>query len=1191
MYLKKLEMQGFKSFADKTKIEFKDDITAIVGPNGSGKSNISDAIRWVLGEQSVKSLRGDKMEDVIFSGTDKRRALGYSEVTITFDNTGQMLPIAYNEVAVTRRMFRSGESEYYINKNSCRLKDIRGLFMDSGIGKDGYSIIGQGRIDEILSNKPEDRRNLFEEAAGITKYKSKKEESERKLDKTDNNLTRVDDLIYEVLSQKNSLKNDAEKAENFKRYYSRLRDLEVNLFIRNILKIEKQIDGIRFEQEKIKGNLDLLKEEKNTIETSYNKNKLDIEQIEAEVERNRTIKFDTIQTYEKNKNQISIFDEKENYLKKDLDRLEKEKVDLKVQLQELEDSKIQMNKELAEVSIKFNNLQTEYNFKCTELNDLDKKIRDFELELDRLKSITHDYYDLSSEKKNQISSINTFKANIGKRADDLELQIIENNKKKDSIDEDINNLKNKKSSIENSLEEEKKSLEFSYSKKAEINNKYKQIEESIKNNQIKLNGLNSNLNLYKSMEAGYEGYYKSVRGLLKGVSKNKELQEGMVGVVADLIKVDPKYEIAIDISLGSSIQNIVVETEGDAKKLVNYLKEERLGRATFLPLDTIKGRKVNLNPKDLEEFNILGLAHELIEFDSRYNNIFEFLLGRTIIVYDMDAAIKLANKYRHMYRIVTLDGEVFNTGGSITGGSSGKNTMNIISRKNKINNLTKEINMINNELLKLEDKKQKVLNNLSRIDEEIKSRESNVKSLDLTLLECNNTQANLNNELNRINDEILNKRFQIGNLSKEQANYKTNKENLEKELIDIKLKLENSNKEIEEIRNSISKLKNQRNYLSEKTTDMKIELNKTDSLKESLESRAENYNNNKTQTNNNILVNNKSINDIKENLEALNSDRRKISIEIEKHESSEDDISVKLNELIKKKEVLSNKFHDEQDRLKILNDKILQYEKQLNDYKVKLTKYEMQVENYSNRLMDGYELTLEEAMKFEIALKDLQQVQAEVNELKNNIKKLGNINISAIDDYKDISERYEFLTKQRNDLTKAKEDLNEIIKDMEKKIKSQFIASFEVINDNFTEIFSILFNGGKAKLELEDDENILSSGVEIKIQPPGKKLQNLSLLSGGEKSLTAVALLFAILKTKPSPFCILDEIDAALDEANITRYTNYLKSLTDTTQFILITHRKTTMEIADVLYGVTMEEEGVSKLVSVKLKDNLIEAS
>lgn len=1191
MYLKKVDIQGFKSFADKTEIEFKNEVTAIVGPNGSGKSNISDAIRWVLGEQSIKNLRGSKMEDIIFSGTDKRRALGFAEVTITFDNNSGKIPIDYSEVAVTRRMFRSGESEYYLNKNSCRLKDIRELFMDSGIGKDGYSIIGQGKIDEIISSKPEDRRNIFEEAAGIIKFKTKKEEAERKLDKTDNNIVRIKDLILEVSNQKEVLEIESQKATQFTKLYSKLRGLEVNLYIRDIKKLNKQINDATTEKEKIIKDLSSIEVEKNIIEEKYNLLKLDISSMEKEIEKSRTIKFDTIQSFEKNKNQSSIFQEKENYLKKDIERLESEKEKTKASLIKLEESKIDLNSELDKINHELKKLNNEFRCKNTNLEEIDKIILNEESSLEKYKDSIISKYNLASDKKSEINSIISFNENIDNRIIQLKNDIEGNTSIIGELVKKEESLKATEDSLKENLKEEKDQISILNLNKMSIEKEYNDINDNIKSNQIKLNGLNASFNLYKNMEAGYEGYFKSVKGLLQESKKNKDLNKGLIGVVADLIKVEFIYEKAIDITLGSNIQNIVVETEDDAKKFVEYLKKNKLGRATFLPLNVIKGKTLKLDPKDKVEYGILGLAHELVSYDKKYSNIFESLMGRTIIVRNIDFGIKLANKYGHIYRIVTLEGEVLNAGGSITGGSYGKDSISIINRKNKIENLNVEIADLNEEIINFENKNIRLVESLNELETTIIKIDSSIKEIDLKIFESINSQSSNRYEINRLNGETTKKISEIDILTKELDVFKVNKDQLTTALDSIEKQIESIKKEIEEKSNTIVSIKLNRSELDKELTNIRISMNTIEHSKTILESSSQNYNTNKQQLEDLIEEKNTSINLLQDELKESQNNRKQLEEELTKYETTEEDLTKILNDLIKKKDNYMKTFYDEQDMLKVINKKISEIEKLNNNIELRLARYELQLENNHIKLLEDYELTIQEAFKYETEIENVQNAQNDVKDLKNEIKLLGNVNISAIDEFKKVTERYDFITAQHNDLINAKVNIKEVIRDMEKKMRSQFIDSFKEINDSFIEVFSVLFNGGVARLELEDNEDILKSGIEIKVQPPGKKLQSLSLLSGGEKSLTAVALLFAILKTKPAPFCILDEIDAALDEANINRYTSYLKKFNDMTQFVLITHRKTTMEIADVLYGVTMEEEGVSKLISVKLKNNLVEAS
>lgn len=1187
LYLKKVDIQGFKSFADKTEIEFKNDITAIVGPNGSGKSNISDAIRWVLGEQSVKSLRGSKMEDVIFSGTDKRRALGYAEVTMIFDNQDGKIPIDYAEVAVTRRMFRSGESEYYLNKTSCRLKDIRELFMDTGIGKDGYSIIGQGKIDEILSNKPEDRRSIFEEAAGIIKYKSKKDESERKLERTENNILRIRDLIHEVSNQRDTLEKEAEKAHIFTKLFTRLRDLEINIFINDIKKLNKQIETITNEKESNLEEIAIIQYEKDNIEKKYNLLKENLQDMENEIEESRTIKFDAISIFEKNKNQLSILSEKESFLKKDLERLNGEKLELQESLVNLITSKTSMEAQANQLSLKLESYKDQYQENYKNLQTLNFSLLEEEKYIENEKNHIMALYNAVSDKKSQINSIISFNDNIEKRITQLnnEMETINNNTKQANTL--IREFELDLAQLNSSLALRKDAINILKNTKLEVESDYKKLNESIKSQQIKLQGLSSNYNLFKNMEEMYEGYYKSVKGLLQATKKNLNLGEGLIGVVAELLSVDEKFEKAINISLGSSLQHIVVRNEENAKEMVEYLKQEKLGRATFLPLNTIKGRSITLNPDDIKEFNILGLASELITYNKDYQNIFEYLLGRTVIVNDIESGIRFARKSKQSYKIVTLDGEVLNIGGSITGGSIGENSINIINRKNKILNLKKEIDITNNNLNKQEIEKSLMDEELSRISNSLTQDELLIKTNEQKIFETLSKIENYQKDITKLMDESIKKENEVLTLSKEIGDFKSKKQELTNNLLLLEEEIQLSKEKANEKKNLIEEKRLKKNNLETIVTDFKIDINLIENNYKNLLNDINNKANEKEKATSLIDEKSSDIVSINDEILELKKEKDILNNQLQNQDIKEQEITNQLNMVIKKKESFMKTFYEEQERLKHIHNKLSEIEKHKNNLDIKLTRCEMLLENNHTRIFEEYELTIEEAIKYEKDIGSFQNAASEVKGLKSDIKDLGNVNIGSIEEYKKTNERYEFITAQNSDLSKAKENLKEVIKDMEKKMRTQFISSFKEINENFTEVFAVLFNGGKATLELEEGEDILKAGIEIKAQPPGKKLQNLTLLSGGEKSLTAVALLFAILKTKPAPFCILDEIDAALDEANINRYTSYLKSFENMTQFVLITHRKTTMEIADVLYGVTMEEQGISKLISIKLKDNL----
>lgn len=1189
MYLKKVEIQGFKSFADKTEIEFKNEVTAIVGPNGSGKSNISDAIRWVLGEQSIKNLRGNKMEDVIFSGTDKRRPLGYAEVTITFDNKSGAIPVEYNEVAVTRRMFRSGESEYYLNKSACRLKDIRELFMDTGIGKDGYSIIGQGRIDEILSNRPEDRRSIFEEAAGIVKYRSKKEEAERKLERTETNLTRIKDLLLEITRQSETLEVESEKAILFTKIFNRLKELEVNLIIRDIKKLDGQIKDIEKEKLLISEDISLIEKEKTIIESKYNLLKVDLEKMDREIEETRNLRFETVKSLESYKNQISLLNEKEGFFKKDLERLEIELISLKENLLNLENSHKEFKENRDLIISKLNNVNEDFNLKNNELTHiskfLDEKEKTIELEKNKILNL----YNKSADTRSELNSILSFNENITKRIDQLNKDIQNIHNEKNSKGEKLEELLKEQLDLKEVLEGKSKLLDSLKEDSSAFELDYRNILDSLKSNQIKLQGLTSSLNLYKNMEEGYEGYYKSVKNLILATKKSNDLSKGFLGVVADLLKVESKYERAIDISLGSSVQNLVVETDNDAKNMIEYLKTHKLGRVTFLPLNTIRGNTLNININDMKEFKVLGLAHELISYEDKYENIFEYLLGRTIIIEDLDNAIRFASKYNHSYKIVTLDGEVLNPGGSLTGGSYGNNSISIINRKNKIVSLENEVKTTQEVLSDFEIKKGTLLEKIEKNNAILVKEEKLIKDKELELINQSNEIGKITNDIDRLdnnsvklNEEIISLRSETGNLSSRKEILVNSLKNLEEETNDLKIS-------VKKLSDEMVNEKLLKDELTNKVTSIKIEINTLENSIKNIDEKINNFKIESDKIKDLITDKEKNINLNNDEITNVNVSKSDILVSIETIEEEEVNISSSLEKLMETKENFMKNFYEEQERLKEINKKLGIMEKQKNNQEVKLTRLELYLENNYTRLSNDYEMEYEQALKFESPIGNVQNAIEEAKTLKSKIKDLGHVNLGSIDEYKNVKERLDFNTTQYNDLLESKEKLKDVIVDMEKTMRIQFVEALEEINENFVQIFSILFNGGKAALELEENEDILKAGIEIKAQPPGKKLQSLSLLSGGEKSLTAVALLFAILQSKPSPFCILDEIDAALDEANISRYTNYLRSFNDGTQFVLITHRKTTMEIADVLYGVTMEEEGVSKLISVKLKDNLDE--
>lgn len=1192
MYLKKIVMQGFKSFADKTEINFEEGITCIVGPNGSGKSNVSDAIRWVLGEQSVKTLRGNKMEDIIFAGTKNRKPLGFGEVTIVFDNKNKTIPIEYSEVSITRRIFRSGESEYYINKNSCRLKDIKKLFMDTGVGKDGYSIIGQGRVDEILSTKPEERRSIFEEAAGITKYKTRKEKAEKKLVRTEENLIRINDIVHELERQLKPLEKQSKSAKKYKELIEELKVIEINVIVRELDKLNIKLKEIEEERLILKKEIKNKVEERDIYEQKYNEAKNNISKMDIDMEEIQNKRFEIQKKLDSKKNQLVLLDEKDKYNKRELKRLEEEIIILTKEKEELTSERENLKLIYKEKGQDLVLLKENYKRELTKTENLEKKILEEEKLIEITKNNIIDSLNLVNDRKSKINNLKSFQDNIKNRIDQIKGEI-----------KAIENEKNERRKIIEQLfikeEDKKKEVKLLRSELGKINKDKEKIQENLsflydKSNENKgnLQGKISNYRFLINMDESYEGFYKSVKNVMKACKNDPILGKGVVGVVADLLKVEEKYEKAIGTALGGSLQNVVTESEEDAKKVINYLKKNRLGRVTFLPLTSIRGRTFNLNNFDKEKFHILGMASDLVLYNSKYKNIFEYLLGRTLVVENIDWGIKTARRFNHSIRIVTLDGEILNPGGSITGGSvNTNNTGNILNRKTRIEKLGSEIEKLKNIQEELNEKIKKTKIILEEMNTDSIAKENALQKANIELIKLENEIEKLSQENER--DELNTEKYlkEIKDLKSEEKKIVEEKKKIKKEI--NQLELEN-NKVKHEVKDKIKDFENKKANLSElknKLTSLKIEINSSETKYNLTDEKLEDIKEKSKRTIENIYEKKEEIKNISNMIISIGEESKKILLQRDSLENKLKKTIENLNKIKKDKISFMDNYYKKQEKLKIINKEINDLEKKDNNLKVKEARYSVQWENYHNKIIEEYKLTYEEALNYKKEISNLTKARKYIKNLKKEIDSLGTINLGAIEEYEKLKKRYTFMNNQRIDLIEAKNSLKEVIKEMEGIMERHFISSFDEIRENFGQVFSELFGGGKGDIYLEDKENPLLSGIEIIAQPPGKKAQNLSLLSGGEKSLTAVALLFAILKTKPTPFCILDEIDAALDDANINRYAKYLKEYANNTQFVIITHRKNTMEIADILYGVTMEEEGISKVVSIKLTDKYSEVA
>lgn len=1191
MRLKEIELKGFKSFSNKTKIEFKNGITAVVGPNGSGKSNISDAVRWVLGEQSIKTLRGNKMEDVIFAGTDNKKPLGFAEVTITFDNKSGLIPIEYEEVAITRRVFRSGESEYFLNKNSCRLKDIRELLMDTGIGKEGYSIIGQGRIGEILSNNPADRRGIFEEAAGIIKYKSKKDESVKKLIKTDENLVRINDLLSELEQQEGSLKRQADKAVKYRENYDVLKKLEINLLVKNIADLKKSYEVIKSKELETHKELESINGKYQELEEELVSFKENLKLKESSFEERHNINIEKSKDIDKLKNDIKILQEQIKYIEIDLKRIEDEEEILKNTIKDISSKILINNDEIEKKERYLEEIRQKFADENKSASELFREISELEEYIETSKDSTITMYNNISDKKSEFNSIKSLSENMNQRLDQLSKYILDEEEK---LKLELNNQTRLNTELEdsdksiNSQNESIKNLEI---EKNRINSELLGLDNNLNKLSLSIERNISSYNVYKKMEESYEGYYKGVKNILNIAKRDELINTSILGVVAELIKVKDDYELAITTALGSSAQFIVTPDQRAAKTVINKLYETKGGRVTCLPLDTIKGKNISINENDKAEFNVVGIASELVDFDKSYKNIIDNLLGKTVIVKDMDSGISLSNKYKNSMRIVTLKGNVINPGGSMTGGSQNQSGSSLLSRKNQIENIVEEIkNEKSSREVLLKDRQEKV-DKLEKLARDFNIITTELKELELSKVSLNSKSNVLSEEIVRIKNTIDKYKLEISELELGNSEFVSKSLGLENSIKELELKLEEVKTNVKNKNLELMDLNSRKEEESKKLTDNKISINKVDNelsnlknLNKDLSDRILELENKFAENSDTKANKTNELSRANENILELNKEVKAKEIEFIKLK----DLEVELKQNIE----IEEQHIDNKDKiLKETSIKKEELSSKANEINLKKVKEEMGLEAKNEELLDKYELSFDEAETYIDKDIDIEESKPEIKRLRDIISKLGTVNLSSIEEYELLAERLTFIKEQKEDLLTAKLDLEKVILKIDKTMKEKFKEEFYKINKNFEEIFKILFNGGQASLVIEDEDDILNSGIEIKAMPPGKKLQNLSSLSGGERSLIAVSLLFAILKIKPSPFCILDEIDAALDEANIGRYTSYLKDISDKTQFIIITHRKRTMEIANVLYGVTMEEEGISKLISVELKDFEEEAS
>ncbi len=1182
MYLKSIEVHGFKSFANKIVFDFHKGITGIVGPNGSGKSNVADAVRWVLGEQSVKQLRGSSMQDVIFAGTENRKPLSYAYVAITLDNSDHQLAIDYEEVTVARRLYRSGESEYLINGSPCRLKEVSELFYDTGIGKEGYSIIGQGQIDRILSGKPEERRELFDEAAGIVKFKKRKATAQKKLENERDNLVRVNDILAELERQVGPLERQSEKAKTYLKKKSELKEYDVNMFLLESEQIRSQQKDVEDKFQIADAQLKESNADYEKIRTEYEQLGQSMAQMDEKINSIRENISNTSVMKEKLESQIQILTEQihtaemtDEHLQSRLDAIDQEKAQRSEQSATYIAEKEKLDEQLLETQNRQNEAQEKLAAVQQEIARCNQGIENGQKELYELLNNKAGIQSKQQRFDTMLEQINIRKAELGKRLLDRKTQ-----------EADLNTVLSdyQKELEEVSLEiiDLKKKEEELTGKEKEWRDKLRENGRKLEENQTAFHKQQSRLESLKNIAERYDGYGNSIRKVMEQKASNP----GLLGVVSDLIQVEKKYETAIETALGGNIQNIVTEDESTAKKMIGFLKQNRLGRATFLPLTSVSAKGNPKNETLLDEEGVLGIANRLVKCDKKYDEVAAYLLGRVLVVDTIDHAIALAKKNHYSLHIVTLEGEYLSPGGSMTGGAF-KNSSNLLARKREIEELEQKVDSIRKELSEFKSRREDIrtaielnADELDQVKEELQQKylvQNTAKmNVDRAKQQRNESEAvftGLMGEKQQIEqqiEEIDNNKKQILDeieYSKKREQEINEEANAFQKILEEQAKLEN------EASQKLSNIQLETANIKQKVEFAQVNIDRINGEVEKFDAERADLLENAAQSKEDAKKKQQDIEEIKKTIAASGESHGKLEEELRESVAKKEQMSADYRGFFQKQEEISKRCND-------LDKEIFR----LNNQREKLKEAG---EYQTNYLWEEYELTPHAALELQNDIyDDLTALKKMVAEVKDEIRKLGDVNVNAIEEYKEVSERYQFLKGQHDDLVEAEQTLVGIIEDLDSGMRKQFSEKFAEIQKEFDASFKHLFGGGHGTLELVEDEDILECGIRIIAQPPGKKLQNMMQLSGGEKALTAIALLFAIQALKPSPFCLLDEIEAALDDSNVTRFASYLNKLTKNTQFIVITHRRGTMAAADRLYGITMQEKGVSTLVSVNLIEN-----
>lgn len=1181
MYLKALEIQGFKSFPDKTVLNFGEDITAIVGPNGSGKSNISDAIRWVMGEQNSRQLRGAKMEDVIFGGTEKRRAMGFAQVTLVIDNTEHIFNRDEAEVAVTRRYYRSGESEYYINRQSVRLKDVNELFMDTGMGREGYSIIGQGKIDEILSVRSDDRREVFEEAAGISKYRHRKEESERKLQRTEENLVRINDKITELELQVEPLRKQAETAKKYLVLRDELRTLEISVWLENLqklkadrLKLQADFETAQADQKKAQDELDRVYAQAEECSRLLHEN-----DCAAEEKRGRISALES--AIGEHESAAAVARTTAQHHAETIERMDREMSESRSRTESLHEQMQVMARRMEEIDASARTLENEIAALCEEMRGSSDAAAAAAAQLEQLRRREAQEVAGAAQAQAELSAITAGSDEIAQRTAELTEELTQSEEKLTQTRREA--AQNEKELL-SAREEEQAAANIIGGHSLKMEGRQRRAKESIEQkNQLSLQEktISDRIRLLSEMEKEYEGFSKAVKIVMRAAEART--LSGIHGPVGNLIHTDKDCSVAIEIALGGALQHIVVDTKNDGKNAIGLLKQRDGGRATFLPLDTIRGRSLRENGLE-NEYGFVGIASELVRCDGRYGSVIENLLGATVVVEDLDCGIQMAKRHDNRFRIVTLDGQVINAGGSMTGGSVSRNA-GILSRSGELEQLHKKLKKIQSQLQDATLLAESANRELQKAQYELEVARDQQRQANDRVLTLEGRKNHYDMLIESLEQQQESLRIQKENLQKRSTDDAGRMDTIRRTIADFTARAEETREEIEMLQRRQETARQGLGEMTDRLTEKKAQQAALSAEGESARRSME------------------DLSRLRESLEGEHTDRESLRAQMEQamaqaraeeerqqQEARElrggiEELRQALQKLSEEKMALETR-RSQTDRLsRTCNDTLLNCEREVTRLEGKLNGSALEEKQILDKLWERYELSHSDAQALRVELESVPKATRRIGELNREIKGLGAINIGAIEEFDRVNTRYTYLSDQRNDVEKAKEELLGIIEEITKQMTEIFATQFEILKQSFQETFLELFGGGRATLELEDENDILRCGIEIKAQPPGKQLKTLSLLSGGEKAFVAIALYFAILKVHPTPFCVMDEIEAALDESNVVRYARYMRRIAGKTQFIVITHRRGTMEEADVLYGITMQERGVSTVLTANLNE------